>query len=88
MVWNNNQQMHGAPGKISHLCVRRKTSLRFTTTVRCSSLQATQRKYRKPKQAFEVYMIKSQQAIALGKCVRMNRCIIQLHSACMLEWLL
>lgn len=61
MVWNNNQQTHGAPGKISHLCVRRKTSLGFhhnCAIFQCT--QATQRKYRKPKQAFEVYMIKSQ----------------------------
>lgn len=41
MVWNNNQQTHGAPGKISQpphpptpICARgRKTSLGFTTTV-------------------------------------------------------
>ncbi|KAK2895412.1 hypothetical protein Q8A73_014900 [Channa argus] len=40
MVWNNNRQKHGAPGKISHPCLRRKTSLGFTATIHVGGFAA------------------------------------------------
>lgn len=55
MVWNNNQQMHGAPGKKFPSVCEEEDLPRFSTLQK-----ATKRKYRKPIQAFEVYMIKSQ----------------------------
>ena len=58
MVWNNNQQTHGAPGKISHLCCEEEDLpwIRHDSAIfQCT--QATQRKYSKPKQAFGVHMI-------------------------------
>lgn len=98
MVWNNNQQTHGAPGKISqppqppHLCARKEDlprihhdSADFPALRRATQRGNTQ----EPKRAFGVHMIKSQTSNSPSekKCVRTNPCIVKLHSGCALEWL-
>lgn len=102
MVWNNNQQTHGAPGKISQPpptppppSVREEGRPPSDSPRQCLfsgfTQGATQRRNtQEPKRAFGVHMIKSQTSDSPSekkKCVRANPCIVKLHSGCALEWL-
>lgn len=84
MVWNNNQQTLSASGKMSHLCVSRKTSLRFTTTVRFSSLHRPHSGNIENLNRHLKCISNHKLAIVLGKmCEDENTSIYLLHWTCM-----
>lgn len=81
-------------GEISHLCARRKTSLTLSQNHHNSAVifilfylflqitQATKRKFRQPKLAWGVHVIKSQTGNSPRICVSLNPCIIKFYSPC------